>query len=174
MSLFGSSPEDSGSSHQPTQSQNSLFDDEQTPAARPKSSLFADNDTEAGESPWGLPTPKKVTKANLVKSLLATSDVPEMYIDTYDTILKSGDTMGAGASLTGVKRVLEASGLSSNDRAKILEIVVPAGQDIATGIGRNEFNVLLALIGLAQEEEDITLDGVDERRRSRVDQFPKL
>ncbi|KAI9764897.1 MAG: Sorting nexin mvp1, partial [Candelina submexicana] len=165
MSLFGSSPEES-SSHLPTQSHHSLFDEEPTPAGGSKSSLFTEAETGASDSPWGLPTPKKVPKGNLVKSLLATSDVPEMYIDAYETVLKSGDTIGAGASLTGVKKVLGGSGLSSDDQAKILEIIVPGGEETPTGIGRSEFNVLLALIGLAQEEEDITLDGVDERRKS--------
>jgi sorting nexin-8 len=33
-------------------------------------------------------------------------------------------------------------------------------------LGRSEVNVLLAMIGLAQEGDEVTLDGVDERKRS--------
>ncbi len=43
-------------------------------------------------------------------------------------------------------------------------IIAPGGGEIA--LGRGEFSVLLALIGLAQEGDAISLDSVDERRRS--------
>ena len=46
-----------------------------------------------------------------------------------------------------------------------MSIISSGGQ--LSDLGRTEFNVLLALIGLAQEHEDITLDGVDERRKSQ-------
>ena len=57
--------------------------------------------------------------------------------------------------------------MTAADQAKILNLVLPGGQETSSdGLGRNEFNVLLALIGLAQEGEDITFDAVDERRNS--------
>ncbi|KAI9810536.1 MAG: Sorting nexin mvp1 [Pycnora praestabilis] len=166
MSLFGSSPDEPAPPSHPARSQASLFDDEPTPTAVSKSSLFADDNDGPGESPWGLPTPKKAAKGNLVKTLLPPSDVPESYVDTLDLILNSGDKLGAGVSLTGLKKIMNGSALGADDQAKILEIVVPGGQESATGLGRGEFNVLLALIGLAQEGEDVTLDGVDERRKN--------
>jgi sorting nexin-8 len=113
-----------------------------------------------------MPTPKKAARRELVKNLLPATDVPESYIDAYDTVLESKDRVGAGIGLTGIKNILRSSSLSATDQAKILNFVVPGGQEVANGLGRSEFNVLLALIGLGQEGDDITLDGVDERRRS--------
>lgn len=159
MSLFGTSPPEPANS-------KSLFGDESETAATTTSSLFADD---AGDtSPWIMPTPKKAARRELVKNLLPATDVPEFYIDSYDTMLDSKDRVGAGIGLTGVKNILASSGLSGVDQAKILNFVVPGGQDSANGLGRSEFNVLLALIGLGQEGDDITLDGVDERRKSKI------
>ena len=102
----------------------------------------------------------------MVKNLLPANDVPESYVDAYDAVLKANDKTGMGISLTGMKNVLQSSKLSSDDQSRILNFVVPGGQENINGLGRSEFNVLLALIGLGQEGEDINLDGVDERRRS--------
>lgn len=163
MSLFGTSPPEAA---QPSSNANpkSLFGDDTATASTSNSSLFADNAGDA--SPWSMPTPKKAARRELVKNLLPATDVPESYIDSYDTVLDSKDRVGAGIGLTGIKNILASSGLSAADQAKILNFVVPGGQESATGLGRSEFSVLLALIGLGQEGEEITLDGVDERRRS--------
>lgn len=167
MSLFGTSPDES-STAQPS----SLFDDRPTPvAAESQSSLFADESTDnVVGSPWRLATPKKPSRADLVKSILPPSDVPEFYIDTYDALLES-DKLGAGVSLTAVRKVLEACGLPAEVQARILNIVLPEGaenaESVANGVSQGQFNVLLALIGLAQENDDVTLDSVDERRRGR-------
>ena len=163
MSLFGTSPEDDIAAK--SSLSRAIFDDEQAHDARPQSSLFADDDPAGGASPWGLPTPRKAAKGDLIKTLLPASDVPESYIDAYDAALNSGDKTGAGLSLDGVKKVLSTSGLSAGDNERILRVVVP-GQEPAQGLGRGEFNVLMALIGLAQEGEEPTLDGVDDRRKS--------
>lgn len=84
----------------------------------------------------------------------------------FDTVLESGDRLGPGISLTGVKKILEDSGLDPAEQARVLALVIPGGKEGAEGLGRTEFNVLLALIGLSQENEEATLDGVDERRNS--------
>jgi sorting nexin-8 len=161
MSLFGTSPDD-----RPSRSKSTLFDDEPTPAAQKTSaSIFADDFNESADSPWALPTPKKAARGTLVKTLLPATDVPESYIDTYDTLLAS-DRLGSGISTSGIKRLLAKGNISADAQEKILHTVIPGGQEPAQGVGRGEFNVLLALIALAQEGEDITLDGVDERRRS--------
>lgn len=166
MSLFGSSPDDSSvPSHSKPQSK-SLFEDEATPGATSNASLFADEDDGGGPSPWALPTPKKAGRSNLVKTLLPASAVPESYVDMFDTVLESGDRLGPGISLTGVKKILEDSGLDPAEQARVLALVIPGGKEGAEGLGRSEFNVLLALIGLSQENEEATLDGVDERRKS--------
>jgi sorting nexin-8 len=159
MSLFGSSPTESAPLNN-----KSLFGEEpsRAPAA---SSLFADD---ASASPWSMPTPKKNARQNLVKNLLPATDVPESYVDAYDIVLNANERTGVGIGLAGIKRVLQSSNLSEQEQSKILNLVIPGGQEAANGVGRSEFNVVLALIGLGQEGDDITLDGVDERRRSET------
>ncbi|KAI9742085.1 MAG: Sorting nexin mvp1 [Cirrosporium novae-zelandiae] len=161
MSLFGTSPSDTAFAS-PSQTK-SLFGDDPTPGASSNASLFADEAD--GFSPWSLPTPKKAARSDLIKRLLPATDVPDLYIDAYDAILKSGNKTGAGVSLTGLRKVLGDSGLDLRDQTTILNIIAPDGQQLSNGFSRSEFNVFLALIGLAQEGEDVTLDGVDERRR---------
>ena len=171
MSLFGSSPTESPLANSSFNSK-SLFGDESTPAATSTSSLFANEN--ASTSPWSMPTPKKAARRDLVKTLLPTTDAPESYVDAYDKILDSNERVGAGIGLTGIKNVLESSGLSPSVQAQVLNLIVPGGQESTSGLGRNEFNVLLALIGLGQEGEDATLDSVDERRRSKFYAQPSV
>lgn len=161
MSLFGTSPDESAASAAASKSRLSLFDDEPSPAPGSKSSLFADDDGGPG---WGMPTPKKAPREELIKHLLPASDVPDSYIDVFDGVINAGDGVGGKISSSGVSKVLSAGKLGADEQTRIMNIIAPGGE--VSGLGRNEFNVLLALIGLAQEKEDITLDGVDERRRS--------
>lgn len=165
MSLFGSSPPEETS--QPTRSgkSQSLFEDEHT--ADVNSSIFDDGDGNA-PSPWDMPTPKKSAKGNPVKTLLPATDVPESYVDAFDVLLESGYGAGAGAvTVAGAKKLFEGSGVDSNEQSNIINMVT-GGQELASGLGRSEFNVLLALVGLAQEHDEASLDGVDERRRSTL------
>ena len=157
MSLFG----EESPAAAPIKSKT-LFGEEPAAAAS-TSSLFADDST---DSPWSMPTPKKAARQNMIKNLLPATDVPESYVDAFDAVLNANNKTGVGVSLTGVKSLLNSSSLSSDDQSRILNFVVPGGQENTNGLGRSEFNVLLALIGLAQEGEEVTLDGVDERRRS--------
>lgn len=131
------------------------------------SSLFADDDDFNTSSPWNNNTIKRAARHELVKSLLPDGDVPDSYIDAYDLVLNAGDRVGAGVGLTSVREILSGSGISATDQAKILNLVVSGDIDRSNGLGRGEFNVLLALIGLAQEGEDLTFDAVDDRRKSR-------
>jgi sorting nexin-8 len=158
MSLFG---EEEPVAVTAAKSRSSLFDDD-SPAPS-KSSLFAD-DEGPGSSPWGMPTPKKAGRGELIRSILPASDVPDFYIDTFDKTL-SEDGSGGNISAAGVTKVLSAGSLGADEQSRIMSILSSGGQP--SDLGRNEFNVLLALIGLAQEHEDITLDSVDERRKSR-------
>ena len=158
MSLFGSSPPESAPE---PQSKSSLFDDEQGAGAKSGSGLFDDDGTN-GDSPWSMPTPKKGGKEDLLKTLLPASNVPESYIDAFDVLANSDHKAEGGRiGIGGVKKLLEGN-RSEYDRIMGL---VTGGKDV-TSLGRNEFNVLVALIGLAQEGEEATLDGVDERRKS--------
>ena len=112
-----------------------------------------------------MPTPKKQNRQNCVKNLLPAAQVPDSYIDAYDNLLSAGEGRASGVSLTVVRKILQTSQISASDQDRILNTVLPAGQDSTSAIERGEFNVLLALIGLAQEDEEITLDSVDDRRR---------
>lgn len=170
MSLFGTSPDESSPAAFSSKARNSLFDDEPAAAAGAKSSLFADDDAPGG-SPWGLPTPKKAGRGDLIKSLLPSSDVPDSYVDIFDQVFNGGDDQGGNIAWAGVAKVLSAGKLSADDQVKITNLISPGGQPAP--LERNEFNVLLALIGLAQEGEEITLDSVDERRRSKYYKQPK-
>ena len=167
MSLFGSSPDESGLSTAQARSdqKSSLFDDEQPSHAKGGSSLFDDSATN-GDSPWSMPTPKKATRSDPIKTLLPGSDVPESYIDAFDTL---GDTEyqaeGGKIKVSGVRKLFEGSGVVSTEQERIINLVT-GGQ--GAPIGRSEFNVLLALTGLAQEGEEVSLDSVDERKRSKV------
>lgn len=120
-----------------------------------------------------MPTPKKQNRQNFVKNLLPATQVPDYYVDAYDTVLNSQERRGAGAgagagvSLTAVRKLLQSSGLTAGDQEKVLNIVLPAGQESRSTLERGEFNVLLALVGLAQEEEELSLDAVDERRKRK-------
>lgn len=167
MSLFGDSPPATpsfGATASASAQSKSLFGDEPAaPARDSSSSLFADNT--ANDSPWTLPTPKKSARQNIVKTLLPATEVPDSYIDAYDLLLTSGESRGSGISLTAVRKILASSKLSASDQERILNLLRPTGGDSAAALERGEFNVLLALVGLGQEGEDITLDGVDERRR---------
>jgi sorting nexin-8 len=166
MSLFGD--EADGFEARPTggsrKTSNSLFDDEPTPASKSTSSLFAD-DGAAGDSPWDMPTPKKADRSEVVKKLLPDSVVPESYIDAFDAVLNDGERAGANVSSGGIQKLLQGSNISPAEQTRLWTIVTPGG-NYSAGLGRSQFNVLLALIGLAQEGDDATLDSVDERRKS--------
>lgn len=161
MSLFGDDDAPARSKQA-----SSLFDDNERPAARTSNSLF-DDGFEGHDSPWGLPTPKKAGRGALVKSLLPAQHVPDAYIDAFDALLDAGDRTANGISLDGARKLLASSQLPADTQSRILDMVAQPDQDTA-GIGRNEFNVLYALVGLAQEGDDVTLDSVDERKQSEL------
>lgn len=145
-------------------------------------SLFDD----AGSDIWALPAPRARSagpgfagggaligggggerRTELVRSLLTSenAEIPEVYIDAYDKVLGIvGGSRGVG--IEGVKLVLdEAEELDKGVKRRIEEAIITGhGEDVI--VGRGEFNVLLAMIGLAQEGDDISIDSVDDRRRS--------
>lgn len=170
---------------------SSLFDDTATPIAKPSPSLFAEDlgggnshtaaisSSSPAHSPWSMPTPKKASsRGKLLKTLLpTTNETPDGYAKLYQIMLDASSHKGSGASnddgnstavsFDQVKRLLKSSELSATDQARIIKIMVPPGEPDSDhkGLSKPEINVLLALIGLAQEGEDISLDGVDERRQ---------
>jgi sorting nexin-8 len=159
MSLFG----DSATATSPARgakTSSSLFDD-QTPA-RNSASLFADDHaTENADSPWGFSSTKRAARGTLIKTLLPASDVPENYIDVFDQLAADSSSHNSLTPET-VKRILSGSGIDEESKSHIQGIVFSnEGKELSRG----ETNVLLALIGLVQEGEEPTLDGVDERRK---------
>ncbi|KAI4159104.1 MAG: hypothetical protein LQ342_006881 [Letrouitia transgressa] len=164
MSLFGSSPPEEPITPSKSSHSQSLFNDER--ATGPVSSSLFNDSTEDGASPWNMPTPKKAGRSQLVRNLLPANSVPESYVDAFDTLVESDYRTGSGSvSLAGARKIFEGSGLDVAEQSKIIGLVA-SGQEPSNGLSRSEFNVLVALAGLAQEKEDITLDGVDERRRN--------
>lgn len=167
MSLFGTSPDQSGPTASSRSGQkSSLFDDNEASGKSSGSGIF-DTDGANGESPWGMPTPKKGSKGDMVKTLLPPSDVPESFIDVFDTLSNSEYKSENGyVPIDSARQLLKESGIDSAEQDRILRLVT--GDWTMHGLGRNEFNVLLALVGLAQEHEEVTLDSVDERRKSML------
>ena len=165
MSLFGdSSPE------QAHDTSASLFENPapKTPQKSSKGStgLFAETDDTG--SPWNSTlTPKKQDRFELIRNLLPADSVPSFYVDTFEALVEEGFVQGAGVSKRGVERVLEGSRLTPVDRSNVLDITGASSWDKDT-FTRGEFNVLLALVGLAQEGEEVSLDSVDERKRSKI------
>src|ERR1700755_1228918 len=113
MSLFGDDDVPARSK------QSALFDDDPKPANKSSSGLFADDFHGGDDSPWDFPTPKKAARGSLVKSLLPASDVPDSYIDVYDTLLENGERSGDGLSLEAARKLLSDSGLPSDTQSKI-------------------------------------------------------
>lgn len=171
MSLFGTSPEEPSAVSSTQRSKASLFADEPTAGS---SSLFADDTgDDSSSSPWNPQnnTAKRTARRDIVRTLLPATDVPESYVDAYDLILNSGDRVGSGVGLTSIREILSSSSLTASDQGKILNLVVSGDQETSGGLGRPEFNVLLALIGLAQVGEDLSFDAVDDHRKSKS--FPR-
>ncbi|RYP47117.1 hypothetical protein DL768_006791 [Monosporascus sp. mg162] len=169
MSLFGTSPSDEAppGNSSAGRTRNWLFDDNEGSMTQSGSdALFNDDGLGGGRSgsALGIPTARKPeSRADLLRNLLAGTEVPDSYIEAFDSAIKE-DGEGGKVTSSGVSKTLAAAKLSADDQACITGIVAPAGSDAP--IGRNEFNVLLALIGLAQEGESVSLDGVDERKRN--------
>ncbi|KAK5167788.1 Sorting nexin mvp1 [Saxophila tyrrhenica] len=163
MSLFGTSPE------APSRPKYSLFDDDNNTTSngngKPKTastSMFGDSSADDFDaaSPWSF-TPKKSSggRGSLVKNLLADADVPDFYVDTFDE-LQSGGSVSADAA----RGVLRDAAVGEGKEREIWDVVT--GRQQVESFGRGEVNVLLALLGLAQEGEELSLDAVDERRRN--------
>lgn len=186
MSLFGTSPPP-GSNH--ADAKPSLFSDDDdaalfsptapsgsngatavpSPVRRPSSSLFADDGTDFGKhagdadahDPWGMPTPKKASRGQLVRRLLTEAEVPDAYRDAWRRLLDEGAGAGAVTLKGWAARTVGAA------RCEAIWELMGLGDRGSEALAAPEFWVLLALVGLAEEGEEVSLDGVDERRRSR-------
>lgn len=172
MSLFGTSPP---GNDEPTtvaspgrnrSGRGGLFDDGEQKTS--SSGLFADEGDNGDDSPWSMPTPRKQqSRADMVRNLLPAADVPDSYIEAFDTMVRQGGE-GQAVSSDGLAKLFAAARLPDpSTQSRIVSLVAPDTSGDSVSLGRNEFNVVLALAGLAQEGEIISLDGVDERRKSK-------
>jgi sorting nexin-8 len=175
MSLFGSTPPDSepAVASTPNRSRSGgLFDDDDDNSSSrhhskkaSSNSLFADEGGDGSDSPWDMPTPRKQqSRAELIRNLLPAADVPESYVDTFDIVVRLDDNTGR-VGPKGVAKLFSSASIGAEAESRIKSLVGGKGHELS--LGRSEFNVLLALVGLAQEGEYISLDGVDERRKSK-------
>ncbi|GAP88825.1 putative sorting nexin mvp-1 [Rosellinia necatrix] len=172
MSLFGTSPTDESpplhdgtAAAMTTKSRVSLFDDDDSGSLNRSTSdtLFNDDD-DNNRSPWDMPTPRKQrSRAELLRGLLAGVRVPDSYTEAFDDALAQEDGGSGTVAHGGVAKTFAAAKLDTDQQIRIMNILAPSGE---VSLGREEFNVLLALIALTQEGEPVSLDSVDERRRS--------
>ncbi|KAI1423524.1 hypothetical protein F5Y12DRAFT_785907 [Xylaria sp. FL1777] len=169
MSLFGISPtrESPSPNHDATmitKSRASIFDDDDNGSLNRSTSDTLFNDDDDDRSPWDLPTPRKQqSRAELLRGLLAGVQVPDSYVEAFDSAFTQGGN-GRTVAPAGITKTLAAAKLGADHQVRIMNILAPSGGDLS--LGRDEFNVLLALIALAQEGEPVSLDSVDERRRN--------
>ncbi|XP_044718925.1 PX domain-containing protein [Hirsutella rhossiliensis] len=171
MSLFGSSPTHSDREPTTPQRQTGGPGDELFGKPAPQETSSNDLFGEGGSgrddepSPWDLPTPRKQQKrADMIRNLLPPSDVPDSYIETFDTVVREDGSSGH-VTAGGVAKLLAMARLGAEAQARIMSLLTQDDDGSSVSLGRSEFNVLLALIGLAQEGDVISLDGVDERRK---------
>ncbi|KAI0799200.1 hypothetical protein GGR55DRAFT_670363 [Xylaria sp. FL0064] len=171
MSLFGTSPTDESPSvnhaaaaAMTSKSRAAIFDDDDNRSVTRSTSDTLFNDDDDDRSPWDMPTPRKQqSRAELLRGLLAGVRVPESYVEAFDNALAQ-DGSGRTVAPAGIAKTLAAARLSADHQVRIMNILAPSGGEVS--LGRDEFNVLLALIALAQEGEPVSLDSVDERRRN--------
>ncbi|KAH6661322.1 hypothetical protein BKA67DRAFT_531378 [Truncatella angustata] len=169
MSLFGTSPPNEESilaSSTLGRSRNTLFDEENPMTRSTGDSLFNDDELSGSgaASPWDMPTPRKQqSRADLIRGLLSGAQVPDGYIEAFDHAVQE-DGRGGRVTPAGVSKILAAAKLGADEQARITSILAPGGEE--TDLTRDAFSVLLALVGLAQEGETVSLDSVDERRRN--------
>ncbi|KAJ6784485.1 hypothetical protein PWT90_05606 [Aphanocladium album] len=175
MSLFGTSPTEDNAPSTPTRSRGGrgagLFDDDARPSSG-SGGLFADDDHQntgnegnSADSPWDMPTPRKQqSRAELIRKLLPASDVPDSYIETFDTVVRQDGNDAGKVTAAGIANVFATARIDADAQASIMSILAAGSNASDLTLGRGEFNVLLALVGLAQEGDIINLDGVDERR----------
>lgn len=155
MSLFGSP--DVPTTTIPQKSLSVLFgDDSSVPGLKP--SMF-NEDKESSHEQWKFPVSDQSQRKELMMNLQPSWPIPE-YNEIFNTMSKDSDDLIVREE---VLKVLDCSGLNSDQKLLILKIIYHESE--TTRLTRNEFNVLLALIGLAQDYEDISLEKIYEKRQ---------
>ncbi|KAG5913515.1 hypothetical protein E4U53_004846 [Claviceps sorghi] len=185
MSLFGTSPPETERDARPSSSSSSrppsssspatgrqpaarsggLFDDDLHKAS--SGGLFDDGSAarDSAESPWDMPAPRRrKSRRDMVRSLLPAADVPESYVDVFDAVDREGAGDGR-VRAAAIAKLFANAGVDGPDQMHIMGLLAPGVESDHVSLGQDEFNVLLAMVALAQEGEVVSLDAVDERRR---------
>ncbi|PHH81408.1 hypothetical protein CDD82_840 [Ophiocordyceps australis] len=145
---------------QPSAASNGLFDDD------------ASDSRHDDSSPWDMPTPRRLqSRAHVIGNILSASDVPTHYAEVFETVVRH-DGHDGRVTASAISKLFATSRLAPESQVRIMSLLGQSDDASHASLGPAEFNVLLALIGLAQEGEVISLDGVDERRKNLP--LPKL
>ncbi|KAF8315365.1 hypothetical protein DL93DRAFT_2166737 [Clavulina sp. PMI_390] len=132
------------------------------------SSIYSD--TASDLDPWGsasitpgqtVPSPS----ANNFSAILGTAAIPSAYQTAFESVI--GDSFNDGIPLNALIRVLRSSDISASVTDKIISLVSSEPR-----VSRLEFYVALALVGLAQEGADISIEQV--AMRAQQDSLPDV
>lgn len=113
--------------------------------------LFGDD-----ADPW-LPSPRKKVD---IGSLLNDADIPDLYIDLFEAASR-----GNRLAMSELRQMMERANVTSSDQDRIAGLL-NAQSD--TTLTRGQANVAFLLIALAQQGETLSMDAVDDRKRSRL------
>ncbi|POS84348.1 hypothetical protein EPUL_003740, partial [Erysiphe pulchra] len=174
MSLFGTSPNDSVRAVD-RKPRNSLFDDDLSIGPRDESKASSLSNENISESMSLIQKTQSVVEADsnaVISNLPFLTTVPESYDKIYELISKNSDNFKDKIKKETVKKILAESKLRPEDERSILEKVYQGAQPSA--LTRHEFYVLLALIGQAQVHEEITLEGLYERKNLPVPNLRRI
>ena len=84
-----------------------------------------------------MPTPrKKQSRADLVRNLLSGADVPDDYIETFDTVVREDGRAGQ-VTAGGVAKLFASARLGADAQARVMSLVAPEGtEDLARAYSR--------------------------------------
>lgn len=163
MSLFGSSPEDntpSGSTQaSAARGRSALFDEDIVP---PSSSLF-ENDAHS-DDPWSFSAPRTSRRVGLDQLLTeSNAKIPEYYFSVFEVLLQQYPSRSRDAvSPDAIEKVLTEAELGNNSRDIVWNIL----GEKKDAWNRSEIWALLCMVGLISEGEEVSMDSIDDRRRS--------
>ncbi|KAI0999791.1 Sorting nexin [Podosphaera aphanis] len=163
MSLFGKSPEESNSAVG-SKPRNSLFDDDRIspgPSSISKSSSVSEDNAASTSSPWGITSLLKETgQTEDIEALLPETAIPEKYNQIFNSIPDRGRSYNGNINKAGVYMIFSHAKLDKEDEESIQDLIFQGASP--SELSRDKFNVLLALIGLAQNYSEISLEEVRE------------
>ncbi|CCU75177.1 sorting nexin mvp1 [Blumeria hordei DH14] len=171
MSLFGSSPDESFGA---SKLRNSLFDEGASHTPVSKSSIITYGDSPVSSHRRSI-SPDQVSSSKFVKRLIPSSAIPNRYVEIFESISQEDVSFNRKIDAAGIAKTFACSMLDKEVEQLILEILYAGNQ--TTSLNRNEYSVLLALIGFAQERREISLDNVNQNIQNlpvpKISSLPK-